>query len=182
MFLFTAYISPHCSAPLRVIQHTAVSWSAESTFSCNFFTARQLPHFVLQSCSSSTLRTSDACRASYRPCICEQEWKEGSRGGRAPLLVAKSCYAWLVCCWIISLGHHNYHFLHGVTPTAVSFDCSIALLLAWLLSKERQLCKDRKMRKGLRDFKLAEHSVLTLDMSTCVDTQSSVALKSSGTS
>lgn len=30
----------------------------------------------------------------------------------------------------------------------------------------RQLCKGRKMRKGLRDFKLAECSVLTL-----VDTQ-----------
>lgn len=128
---------PPLFSSLRMIQHTAVSWNAKRTFSCNFFTACQLPLFMQQSCDSSTLTTSDVCRASFRLCIHEQqEWKEGSRGGRAPLLEAKSCYASLVRCWIISLGHHNYRFLHGVIPSAVRFDCSIAPLVAWLLSKD----------------------------------------------
>lgn len=38
------------------------------------------------------------------------------------------------------------------------FHCTIASM-AFI---QRQLHKDRKMRKGLRDFKLAEHSVLAL--------------------
>lgn len=122
-------LPPLFSSP-RMIQYTTVSQSAKSTFPCNFFTACQLPLFIQQSCSCSTLMHSDACRASFRSCICEQEWKEGSRGGRAPLLEAKSCYISLACSWIISLGHHNYRFLHGVIPTAVSFDCSIAPLVS----------------------------------------------------
>lgn len=98
----------------------------------------QLPLLMQQSWSCSTLMTSDACRASFK-FICGQEWKEGSRGGRAPLLEAKSCYTSLVCSWIISLGHHNYRFLHGVIATEVSFDCSIAPLVAWLLSKDNSV-------------------------------------------
>lgn len=42
---------------------------------------------------------------------------------------------------------------------------------------QSQLCIDRKMRKGLRGYRLAEHSMLT---HTCVDKQSPIAQISSG--